>query len=189
VYSCSEKKSGQVSTCRIGPFPCQPTWMVRFRYLYTLGTWWPNYIPRHWVPFSSPPTTTVEIFDLTSTLGGPAENTVSIVIAQQYFDCCLRNRCRRNLFTESLPSNERLLWIRHFGFQASCHTINYRTKHWHIFNLLEYRNIITVKTPKHSIEFDIANILSFTWNRVLYLWASCFCEDEGFAAEMGCGNC
>jgi hypothetical protein len=26
VYSCSEKKeSGQVSTCRIGPFPCQST--------------------------------------------------------------------------------------------------------------------------------------------------------------------
>jgi hypothetical protein len=23
VYSCSEKKSGQVSTCRIGPFPCK----------------------------------------------------------------------------------------------------------------------------------------------------------------------
>jgi hypothetical protein len=25
MYSCSEKKkSGQVSTCRIGPFPCEP---------------------------------------------------------------------------------------------------------------------------------------------------------------------
>jgi hypothetical protein len=23
VYSCSEKKSGQVLICRIGPFPCQ----------------------------------------------------------------------------------------------------------------------------------------------------------------------
>jgi hypothetical protein len=31
----------------------------------------------------------------------PTENTVSIVIAQQYFNCCLRIRCRGNLFTES----------------------------------------------------------------------------------------
>jgi hypothetical protein len=37
------------------------------------------------------------------------ENAVSIVIAQQYFHCCLRIRCRGKLFTESLPSNERLL--------------------------------------------------------------------------------
>jgi hypothetical protein len=34
--------------------------------IYTPGTAWPSYTPRHWVPFSSPPTTcrdTVEIFD------------------------------------------------------------------------------------------------------------------------------
>jgi hypothetical protein len=34
------------------------------------GTGWPGYTPRHWVPFSSPPTTrraTVEVFDPTST--------------------------------------------------------------------------------------------------------------------------
>jgi hypothetical protein len=36
------------------------------------------------------------------------ENTVSIVIAQHH-DCCFLIRCRGNLFTESLPSNERLL--------------------------------------------------------------------------------
>jgi hypothetical protein len=28
-----------------------------------------------------------------------------------------------NLFTESLPSNESLLWLRYSGFQASCHNI------------------------------------------------------------------
>jgi hypothetical protein len=27
-----------------------------------------------------------------------------------------------NLFTELLPSNERLLWLRYSGFQASCHS-------------------------------------------------------------------
>jgi hypothetical protein len=52
-----------------------------------------------------------------------AENTVSVDIAQQYVDCCLLIRCRGNLFIESLPSNERLLWIRSSGFQSSCHCI------------------------------------------------------------------
>jgi hypothetical protein len=54
----------------------------------------------------------------------PTENTVFVVIAQQCLDCCLRIRCRGNLFTESLPSNERLLWLRYCGFQALCHIIN-----------------------------------------------------------------
>jgi hypothetical protein len=58
------------------------------------------------------------------TLGAdPTENTVSIVIAQQYLNCCLFIPCRGNLFTESLPSNERLLWLHYSGFQASCHNI------------------------------------------------------------------
>jgi hypothetical protein len=52
------------------------------------------------------------------------ENTVSIVIAQKYLDWCLRNRCRGKLFTESLPSNENLLWLCYSGFQASCHNTN-----------------------------------------------------------------
>jgi hypothetical protein len=55
----------------------------------------------------------------------PKENAVSIVTVQQYFDCCLRIRYRGNLFIESLPSNERLLWLRYSGFQASCHNILY----------------------------------------------------------------
>jgi hypothetical protein len=29
-----------------------------------------------------------------------------------------------NLFTESLPSNERLLWLHYYSFQASCNSIN-----------------------------------------------------------------
>jgi hypothetical protein len=39
-------------------------------YLYPPGTGWPSYIPRHWVPFSSPPTTrstVVEVFEPVST--------------------------------------------------------------------------------------------------------------------------
>jgi hypothetical protein len=38
----------------------------------------------------------------------PIENIISIVIVHQYFDYCLRIRCRGNLFTASLPKNERL---------------------------------------------------------------------------------
>jgi hypothetical protein len=34
-----------------------PTWRARSPYLYPPGTGWPGYTPRHWVPFSSPPTT------------------------------------------------------------------------------------------------------------------------------------
>jgi hypothetical protein len=47
-------------------FETCPTWRARSPYLYHPGRGWPTYIPRHWVPFSSPPTTrraTVEVFD------------------------------------------------------------------------------------------------------------------------------
>jgi hypothetical protein len=46
-------------------FETHPTWRARSPYLYPPGTGWPNYTPRHWVPFSSPPTTrraTVEVW-------------------------------------------------------------------------------------------------------------------------------
>jgi hypothetical protein len=42
------------------PKPCftvsyetPPTWRARFPYLYSPGTGWSNYIPGHWVPFTS----------------------------------------------------------------------------------------------------------------------------------------
>jgi hypothetical protein len=31
-----------------------PTWTARSPCLYSPGTGWPNYTPKHWVPFSSP---------------------------------------------------------------------------------------------------------------------------------------
>jgi hypothetical protein len=41
---------------------------------------------------------------------------------QQFLYCCLRIRCRGNLFTNPLPSNERL-WFHYSGLQESCHSI------------------------------------------------------------------
>jgi hypothetical protein len=49
-----------------------PTWRVRSPYLYPPGTRWTSYAPRHWVPFSSPPTTrrdTVGVFNPASIRG------------------------------------------------------------------------------------------------------------------------
>jgi hypothetical protein len=63
-------------------------------------------------------------FLLYTLVADPTENTVSIVIAQQYLDCCLRIRCRGNVFIEPLPNKEWLLWLHCFGFQASCPNIN-----------------------------------------------------------------
>jgi hypothetical protein len=51
-------------------FETPPTWRARSPYLYPPGTGWPSYTPRHWFPFSSPPTTrraTVEVFEPAST--------------------------------------------------------------------------------------------------------------------------
>jgi hypothetical protein len=48
------------------------TWRARSPYLYPLGRRWSSYTPRHWIPFSSPPTArraTVEVFEPASTRG------------------------------------------------------------------------------------------------------------------------
>jgi hypothetical protein len=47
-------------------------WRGRFPYLYPPGTGLTSYTPRHWVHFSSPPSTqrsAVEVFDPASTRG------------------------------------------------------------------------------------------------------------------------
>jgi hypothetical protein len=53
-------------------FETPPTCRARSPYLYPPGTGWPSYTPRHWVPFSSSPTTrraAVEVFEPVSTRG------------------------------------------------------------------------------------------------------------------------
>jgi hypothetical protein len=47
-------------------FKAPPTWRARSPCLYPPRTTWPSYTPRHWIPFSSLPTTrraTVEVFE------------------------------------------------------------------------------------------------------------------------------
>jgi hypothetical protein len=45
-------------------------------------------------------------------------------LERKLLDRCFRIRCRGNLFTESLRSNERLFWLRCSGFGASYHNMS-----------------------------------------------------------------
>jgi hypothetical protein len=59
----------RVSTFYYLRFETPPTWRAGFSYLYHPGRGWPRYTPRHWVPFSSHPTTrrvTVKVLEPTS---------------------------------------------------------------------------------------------------------------------------
>jgi hypothetical protein len=58
--------AGLMTTFNCLRFEIPPTWRARSLYLNPPGTGWPSYTPRHWDPFSSPPTTrraTVEVFE------------------------------------------------------------------------------------------------------------------------------
>jgi hypothetical protein len=50
--------------------------------------------------------------------------------------CCLRIRCRRNVFTEQLPSNGHL-WFHYSGFRVSCHNIIDEVL-WHVLTVSEF---------------------------------------------------
>jgi hypothetical protein len=82
VYNCwwpspaqsfsSPSHAGLMTVCYCHRFETPPTWRARSPYLYPTWTGWPSYTPRHWVPFSPPPTTrraTVEVFEPASTRG------------------------------------------------------------------------------------------------------------------------
>jgi hypothetical protein len=62
--------AGLMTTFYCPRFETPPNWSARSLCVYPPGTGYPSYIPRHWVPYSLPPTTrgsTVEVFDPTST--------------------------------------------------------------------------------------------------------------------------
>jgi hypothetical protein len=59
-------------------FETPPPWRSRSSNLYPPGIEWPSYTPRHWAPFSSPPTTrraNVEEFEPASTRGCIAQKS------------------------------------------------------------------------------------------------------------------
>jgi hypothetical protein len=82
-------------------------------------------------------------------------NTVSISIARQYLVCRLFIRCRGDLFTESLPISECLLWLRFFGFQASCHCAIVMTFCWYVCVRIRYVEVtyscVSVYKPCRSV--------------------------------------
>jgi hypothetical protein len=106
-----------------------PTWRAGSPYLYRAETGWPGYTFRHWVPFSSPPTTrrvTVEVFDPASTQAAKAQLALLVITSRhgqhiqhrssfsvQFFSwehVCLRSRYSAMaliylLIWRSLPSN------------------------------------------------------------------------------------
>jgi hypothetical protein len=94
-------------------FETPPIWRARSPYLYPPGRGWPSYAPRHWVPFSSPPTTlrdTVELFHPASTrnsdcnascLEGTSNSSARTMRKAQPL-CCYRG-----MFTAPLHSNGR----------------------------------------------------------------------------------
>jgi hypothetical protein len=95
IYNCcwpspAQSFSGLIPAGLITIFYClrfkiPSTWKVRSPYLYPRGRPWPNYIPRHWVPFSSPPTTrraTVEVFEPAST--GGTDSLTKLSQSQSY---------------------------------------------------------------------------------------------------------
>jgi hypothetical protein len=73
-------------------FETPPTWRTRSPYLYPRGTGCPSYTPRHWVLFSSPPTTlraSVEVIQpaytqyLSMTLRVRVRVTLQLVVYRQ----------------------------------------------------------------------------------------------------------
>jgi hypothetical protein len=72
-------------------FETLPTWRARSPYLFLPGKGSPSYIPGHWVPFLSPPTTrrdTVEVFE-------PASSRATAIAAPAVFKLPPRQGRRR----------------------------------------------------------------------------------------------
>jgi hypothetical protein len=96
-------------------------------YLYPPGTWWLVYTLRHWVSFSSLPTTrraTVEVFEPAPFLYYHLARTEQKISFPKFLYSCLSIRFRGNLFIEPLVNNGRPLWFNYYSdLQASCPNI------------------------------------------------------------------
>jgi hypothetical protein len=127
VYNCCWSSSAQSFS---GPSPAglmtmfyclrfetPQTRRTRFPYLHPPRTRWPSYTPRHWVPFSSPPTSrraTVEVLEPASTWAwldwttSPRYTNIAPAWTAQksLFHYCVFSRCReKNVSIGLFPSN------------------------------------------------------------------------------------
>jgi hypothetical protein len=101
-FSCP-RPAGPMTVFHCLRFETPPTWRVRSPYLYPPGTSWSSYTLRHFVPFSSPPTTrrvTVEVSEPPSTRSWTTKHC-SFVAVPLLLSCLLL----RNIFTQPLPRN------------------------------------------------------------------------------------
>jgi hypothetical protein len=78
----SHSPVGLMTTFYCLRFEIPTTWRARSPYSYPSRAGCPGYNPRHWVPFSSPPTTrrAVEVFDPASTWDHPCTSSPNIYI-------------------------------------------------------------------------------------------------------------
>jgi hypothetical protein len=111
------QRRGLMTTFHCLRFETPPNCRARYPYLYPPETGCPDYTPRHWVPFSSPPSTlraTVEVFDPAST----RDRSILLQFCFRYvasgrtqqktplFCCCLRNVCYDHaMVTECSPNS------------------------------------------------------------------------------------
>jgi hypothetical protein len=106
-----------------------PSWRARSSYVYPPGTGWPRYTPRHWVPFSSPPTTcraTVEVFDPTFTRGSVIPNDWTLLNRTNFQEtriytttskssCYSDFRCHETCLPNRCPAMDYSVYIRCSG--------------------------------------------------------------------------
>jgi hypothetical protein len=158
VYNCclpspaqsfsGSNPAGLMTTFYCLRFETPPTWRSRSPYLYPPGTGWPSYTPRHWVPFSSPPSTsraTAEVFEPASTQGNRQLNLLVLVIWPWYgphrkrlFQYCVFSRCRVNkLFTGLFPSNGCCtVTCLHSCYSQFDYVSQYTSKRmWYVYNI------------------------------------------------------
>jgi hypothetical protein len=102
-------------------FETPPTWRAGFPYLYPPGTGWPSYNPRHWVPFSSPPTTrraAVEVFELASTRVSQSYKLTVLLITYRHrphikhrYHCCVLRHRREPRRKHRFPGSALARWL------------------------------------------------------------------------------
>jgi hypothetical protein len=73
----------------------------------------------------------------------------AVLWQRNLFDCCFRIRCRGNVFTESLPSNEHLFWFRYSCFRATCHSRNC------IWQYLRWTYLCSIVSATLPLQWDI----------------------------------